>query len=204
MQLDSAMNKDQWISHLACSENDFNLVFTHPRKSNATKIVREELKIIQTRFNATIVFFRTDGEKSLGKEFDEMISDLGITYEPSAPYTPEPNDHLERKGGVLAMKARAMRIQASLPKYLWPWIARAAGFIMNRTPMTKHSWKTPFERVTSFVCLFHLLHLLHLLQFLHLLHLLRLLISPASPASSASCKSELRRRNASLQACILI
>ena len=73
---------------------------------------------MQTRFNATIVFFRTDDEKSLRKEFDEMISDLGITYEPFAPYIPEQNDHSERKEDVLAMKARVMRIQANLSKYL--------------------------------------------------------------------------------------
>ena len=120
MQLTAAMNKDKWISHLACSEYDFNLVFTHPHKSDATKIVKKGLKIIQTRFNAKVVFFRTDGEKSLRKEFDDMISELGITYEPSAPYTPEQNEHSERKDGLIAMKARALRIHANLPSYLWP------------------------------------------------------------------------------------
>ena len=148
MQFSPGLNKDQWVSHLACSELDFNLVFTHPHKSDATEIIRKGLNIIRTRFNSKVVFFRSDGERALGKEFDDMISELGITYEPSAPYTPEQNGHSERKGGLLAMKARAMRIEAKLPMYLWPWIIRAAGFIMNRTPIKKHGWKTPFELIT--------------------------------------------------------
>ena len=149
MQLNSIMNKDQWISHLACFENDFNLVFTHSRKSNATNIVKKGLKIMQTKFNARVMFFRTNDEKSLKKKFDEMLSDLKITYELFALYTSEQNNHSERKENVLAMKTRTMRIQANFSKYLWSWIARVVDFIMNKTLMKKHSWKISFERVIN-------------------------------------------------------
>ena len=112
-------------------------------------MVRKGIKIIQTRYNGKVVFFRTDGERSLGKDFEDLITELGISYEPSAPNTPEQNGHSERKGGVLSMKARAMRIDAGLPNYLWPWIYKTAGYIMNRTPMQKHQWKTSFENITG-------------------------------------------------------
>ena len=78
-----------WQFHLTCLENDFNLIFTHSRKSNVTKIVRKELKIMQTRFNATIVFFRIDEKKSPKKEFDEMISEMKIIYELFVSYISE-------------------------------------------------------------------------------------------------------------------
>lgn len=68
-----------------------------------------------------------------------------ITYESSAPDTPAQNSHSERKREILAMKARAMHIEAGLPTYLWNKIVQIAGYIMNRTPMQKHNWKTPFE-----------------------------------------------------------
>ena len=55
---------------------------------------------MQTKFNATVVFFRTDEEKSLKKEFDEMIAEMKITYESSASYISEQNDHSERKKSV--------------------------------------------------------------------------------------------------------
>lgn len=145
--LNTAMNKDQWISHFACSTTNFNLVFTHRQKSEATAIIRKAFNIISTRFEGKVVFFRSDGETSLGKDFENLISKFGITHEPSAPYTPQQNGHSERIGGVLIMKARTLRIGANLPNSLWPWIVRTAGYIMNRTPMKKLNWKTPYELV---------------------------------------------------------
>lgn len=149
MQFTTAMNKDQWVSHFACLSTDFNMVFTHSKKSNATSIIRQALSIIETRYNGKIVFFRSDGEKALGIEFGDLIAEKGITFEPSAPDTPAQNGHSERKGGILAMKARALRIEAGLPVYLWHELMRTAGYIANRTPMQKHKWKTPFELVVK-------------------------------------------------------
>ena len=149
MQFTIALNKEQWISHIACSEKDFNMVYTHRRKSEAPDILREAIQLIKTRFGQQVAFLRSDGETSLDKKFLDHIAKLGITWEPSAPATPEQNGHSERKGGILAMKARAMRIDAQLPVHLWPWIIHTAGFLMNRTPMRKHRWKTPFEMITG-------------------------------------------------------
>ena len=83
-------------------KNPFHFIsYDHPKKG---------LKIMQTRFNATIVFFRTNDEKSLKKEFNEMISDLGITYESFVSYTSEQNDYSKRKEEILSMKTRAIQI----------------------------------------------------------------------------------------------
>lgn len=147
MQFESSLNKHQWVSHFACSYTDFNLVFTHAHKSDATSIIKEALAIIETRFNGKVVFFCSDGEKALGTEFTKFIAGKGITYESSAPDTPAQNGHSERKGSILAMRARAMRISAGLPEYLWHELIKTAGYIANRTPMQKHGWKTPFEIV---------------------------------------------------------
>ena len=65
---------------------------------------------MQTRFNATVVFFRIDKEKSLKKEFDKIISVLKIVYKLFALYIFEQNDYFERKEKVLTMKTRIMRI----------------------------------------------------------------------------------------------
>ena len=147
MQFPTALNKDQWVSHFACSSTDFNLVYTHPRKSDATAIIQTALNIIKTRYSGEIVFFRSDGERSLGIEFSNFLSKKDITYEPSASDTPAQNGYSERKGKMLATKARAFRIEAGLPTYLWNELMRTAGYIANWTPMQKHNWKTPFEKV---------------------------------------------------------
>ena len=117
---------------------------------------------MQTRFNATVVFFRTDKEKSLKKKFDEMISNLEIIYELFALYISEQNDYFERKKRILTMKTRIMRIRINLSRYFWSWIVRVVDFIMNRILMNrilmkKNSWKTSFERIINIT--FNLFHL---------------------------------------------
>ena len=157
MQFNTAFNGDQWCSHLACLATNFNLAFTHSHKSDARNILRQAFMLIKQRFKGTVVFLRVDGETSLSSNFLDELKELGITYEASAPYTPAQNGHAERQGGVLAMKARALRIEAGLPANLWNEAIRTAAYIANRTPMRKHNWKTPFENVTSTAPnLFHL------------------------------------------------
>ena len=76
------------------------------------------MKIMQIRFNVTAVFFRTNEEKSLKKEFGEMILDLKTIYQSFASYIFEQNDYFERKKRILTMKTRVMQIQINLSKYL--------------------------------------------------------------------------------------
>ena len=47
MQFDPALNKHQWVSHFAYSITDFNLVFTHARKSDATSIIKEAVAMME-------------------------------------------------------------------------------------------------------------------------------------------------------------
>jgi hypothetical protein len=57
-----------------------------------------------------------------------------MLYEPASPGTKESNGHIERTGGVLTQRARAMRIHANLPKDLSHEMYRTAAYILNRTP----------------------------------------------------------------------
>ena len=147
MQFIAVMNKDKWIFHLTCFKYDFIFIFIHWQKSDAIRIVKEDLKVIQIRFKANIVFFRTDDEKSLKKKFDDMISDLEITYEFFSSYISKQNEHFERKENLIAMKTRVFRIYVNFSTYLWSWIVRVVEFLMNKISMKKHDWKTFFEFV---------------------------------------------------------
>jgi hypothetical protein len=46
---------------------------------------------------------------------------------------------------VLIRKGRALIVDANLPKDLWPEAFSAAAHILNRSPVRKLGWKTPFE-----------------------------------------------------------
>ena len=52
--LNPSYNKDEWVSHFACHWTDFNMVFTYPKKSDATRIVKEALNLIETGFNGNL------------------------------------------------------------------------------------------------------------------------------------------------------
>jgi hypothetical protein len=70
-----------------------------------------------------------------------------MLYEPAPAGTKEPNGLIERAGGVLTQRARAMRIHANLLKDLLHEMYRTAAYIVNRTPTEALGWKTPYEVV---------------------------------------------------------
>ena len=149
IDMTTALNKHKWISHIACSETDFHMIYTHESKGSATEVLIRAIHTIETRYKRKVVFVRSDGERSLSKAWDTYCASKGITFEASAVDTPAQNGHSERLGAILLTKSRAMRLEAGLPVYLWPWINETAGYIMNRTPMKRHGWKTPFEMATG-------------------------------------------------------
>lgn len=149
MPFSTALNGDQWTTHLSCYRYDFNLVYTHRYKSDAPRIVLSAFALIKRRWGGIVVFFQTDGETSFNREFLHELEEEGITVETSAPDTQDQNGHSERKGRMFATKSRALRIEAGLPENLWNECMKASGYIANRTPMEKHKWKTPFEGVTK-------------------------------------------------------
>uniref|UniRef100_A0A1Y1L2P0 Integrase catalytic domain-containing protein n=1 Tax=Photinus pyralis TaxID=7054 RepID=A0A1Y1L2P0_PHOPY len=79
------------------------------------------------------------------------LESLFILIEPSAEYTPAQNGGAERSGGVLEIKARAMRIGAGLPNYLWVEIFKAAVYLYNRTPKYILRWQSPYGRFFTFL-----------------------------------------------------
>ena len=102
------------------------------------------VNIAENQYQQRITFLRTDGEKSLGQAFENLLTEHGIQSERTAPYTPAQNGKSERSGGVIIQKARCMRIGANLPHHLWPETVSAAAYILNRTP-TSRTGTTPFE-----------------------------------------------------------
>jgi hypothetical protein len=78
----------------------------------------------------------------------------GITIEQSAPYTPDQNGAAERSvvlEGLLIARATSLRIKAKFPETLWPEIYCRAGYLINRSSAAQLNWKTPLEKLQSFL-----------------------------------------------------
>jgi transposase InsO family protein len=73
------------------------------------------------------------------------VKQLGIAIKFSAAYAPQQNGSAERSGGVLVAKARAIRIESSLPEQLWPEAMRAAGYLANRSLTRSLGWASPIK-----------------------------------------------------------
>src|SRR5436190_9855505 len=142
-----AYNDDWMFLHLLCLRTGMNHVKTLNNKKEGTllKALKEFVAFVKTRYNCTVHGFHTDGERALGMKFQDWTKSKGITLETSAPYSHEQNGSAERSGGVIILRARAMRVHANLPEHLWPEIVTAAAYVLNRTPNKPLDWKTALE-----------------------------------------------------------
>ena len=116
--IEQGYNGHTWISHFVCQNTYFYWLWTHRNKHEATNIVARMVNIAENQYQQRITFLRTDGEKSLGQAFENLLTEHGIQSERTAPYTPAQNGKSERSGGVIIQKARCIRIGANLPHHL--------------------------------------------------------------------------------------
>ena len=144
-----AHNGDEWISHFVYQTTHYHWVWTHRKKSEATRIITFMVNLSENQYQQKITFLRTDNEQSLGLVFNDLLAQHGIHHELIAPYTPIQNGQIEKAGGMITQKARCMRISANLPANLWPETIAAAAYILNRTP-TLRTGITPFEAIYKF------------------------------------------------------
>ena len=52
-------------------------------------------------------------------------------------------------GRNLTTRARTFISEANMPDNMWPEAYMTAGYVLNRTPVKKLSWKTPFKAFTK-------------------------------------------------------
>lgn len=149
--MEKAYNGHQWISHFNDYKSKAVLVYTHPKKSDAILIIEAVNKMIRIRFDKAVNFLQTDDEQALsqavGSPYHDLKRKYGFVSEPSAPYSKQQNGASERSGGILTMKARALKLAASIPRKYRPEIYIATAYILNRTPTKALNWKTPFEMI---------------------------------------------------------
>ena len=151
-QGESCMNGDRCAGHLVDQYSKWHEVSTFPHRSkpHLSRWMIQSIRRIQRIFNFDITAIRTDNERGFGMSpnfLEELCKDLGIRYEPRAEYTDEQNGLAERAGSLLIIRARAMRIQAGLPKSLSNKLIRTAAYVLNRTPTEALNWRTPYEVV---------------------------------------------------------
>lgn len=74
-----------------------------------------------------------------------LLNECGIVHQKTAPYTLQQNGLVERKHRHLLQLARALMVEASMPKSFWPYFFLMATLIMNWLPLSILKWKTPYK-----------------------------------------------------------
>ncbi|KAG4253841.1 hypothetical protein FPRO03_14238 [Fusarium proliferatum] len=133
IDMEEAFNADSWVAHFYCDYSAYHISFNLPNKN------QDELLSITQEFLA----ITNDNWVSLRDTSNRMAKRV---WERDGN-TPDQNGLAERSGGVIIAIARKLRIQGNLPQKLWPYIVAHATRLLNRIPVQRKQWQTPFEMV---------------------------------------------------------
>lgn len=86
-----AYNSDKCILHFLDDYSRMNFVYTLRGKDQTTRPIKEYAGYVHRQYQQLIQIFRIDGERSLGRKFNERIREQGVLMEISATYTPAQN-----------------------------------------------------------------------------------------------------------------
>ncbi|GJU63556.1 retrovirus-related pol polyprotein from transposon TNT 1-94 [Tanacetum coccineum] len=104
-------------------------------------------KKIQNKLGCTIVSIRADHGREFDNEvqFGNFCNANGITYNFSAPRTPQSNGVVERKNRTLQEISRTMLNEQSLPQKFWCNAVDTSTYILNRILIRAILGKTPYK-----------------------------------------------------------
>lgn len=142
-------NGDKYMLHAVNQHTGFHFVST-VRSAEQYQFVRFA-KLIYTVAHycgKNVLCSGSDDTPTFGYAWHTLLLDNHTMHAPSAPHT-QAQDAAERPGALIIEMARTIRINARLPHELWPELVSMAMYILNRLPIQKKNWKTPFELITN-------------------------------------------------------
>lgn len=129
--------------------DDFSRItwaFLMRTKSETISHMKIFVKMVETQFGRKIKMFRTDnGGEFFSKQMDDLLQSIGCIHQSSCPHTPQQNGIVERKHRHLLHIARALMLNANLPKTFWGDGILTATYIINKLPTPVLNGATPWE-----------------------------------------------------------
>ncbi|EAQ91522.1 hypothetical protein CHGG_03457 [Chaetomium globosum CBS 148.51] len=129
----------------------FDLYLTERKTLTLMAAINHFLKTMERQFGLQIKVIECDDELMRSKALESFWKSKGMRIERCAPNTQAQNGGAERSGGVIKLKAKAMRAAARLPEILWVEIYKAAVYLYNRTPKKRQDWRSPYEVFHTFL-----------------------------------------------------
>ena len=132
---------------LVVVDDSSSYVYVKPllSKAEAFPALKAWIKAAEIATDHTLKCIRSDNGtewSSFGEE--EWKREAGFKWQKTTPYVSAQNGRAERMIRSLQEKMRAMLVQRSVPKELWPYAIMAAGHTLNLTPSTEAN-RIPYE-----------------------------------------------------------
>ncbi|KAJ0531909.1 putative RNA-directed DNA polymerase [Helianthus annuus] len=124
----------------------FTWIYPLTHRSQAVDSFRHFKPLVENLFSCTIKHLQCDGAPELiHGPMARFLSESGIAYRISCPYTPPQNGVAERKNRHLSEVARALLFHSHLPKKFWYDAYATAAYLINRLPSPVIHYSSPFE-----------------------------------------------------------
>ena len=137
----------KYILGAVCDFSQFLLVYNLSSKSDAVKALK--LFLAQTGKFGKPVSIRTDfGTEFVNQEWDDILLNLSINHEHSAPYCAWTNGRIERQWRTLWNVTRCILFDSKVPDLLWPFAVKYAAFLRNRSYQSRIEC-TPLQMATQ-------------------------------------------------------
>lgn len=128
-----------WISVKATTARSTDEMLRHAQEMTA-------FMETQTRHKARMI--RTDSAPEyLTDSFEEWIAREGMVHETTAPYSPASNGKVERLNRTLSESIRSQMRNCAMGPEIWPHAATNAAYLINRTSISPHTGRTPYESI---------------------------------------------------------
>lgn len=121
--------------------------FTEVRLLRKKSEVAKEL-IFFLKSHQSVKKIRCDNAKEyFTEEVKNCTRKMGMSMDPSPLYTPALNGIAERVNRTLIEKAKALILDAKLPKSYWGYAVQTAAYLKNRIPSRSIENNTPYELI---------------------------------------------------------
>lgn len=123
-------------------------VYFIDNKSDVFSVFQNFEAYVSNQTGQTIATLRTDGGgEYVSTEFEKYLQLQGIHHELSVRYLPQQNGVAERYNRTICELARALIIDADLPKSFWAEAVSTAVYVRNRVPTNAHQEATtPYQK----------------------------------------------------------
>ena len=112
--------------------SEHSVIMFMKQKSEADEKMKQYREFIKTQHGKRCKAFRFDGGgEYISERLKNQFKDEGIRIQMTAPYSPSQNGVAERLNRTLLERTRAMLIEHSIPKFLWPEAISYAVYLKN-------------------------------------------------------------------------